>query len=243
MAQRKRRRALESEADDDIWEYVELEPEHASVEQVEEDDDYSPSSRRRHRHRQPARPLKTYSRRDSGNQEAEVKARRLGRRAPVQAEGDGGDDDEEYHPNAVDEAVERIDDHQLLEEEDQGRVRTEMVTVQQIGEAMEVNIKYLNALAGTASYYRNRGGDDAYVRSIEADMKHTLDVMKGLLPVTQASPIERAVPPTIAVADGSEMRFTNVAATLGIKWSHVSKEDKEKVLPPERLSLVVEHLY
>ena len=74
-------------------------------------------------------------------------------------------------------------------------------------------------------------------RDTASDIVHqNLDRIQALLkaldewvPITVPGDQPKAVPPTIPMADGSEVRFTNVASELGIQWSAVSQEDKQRL--------------
>jgi hypothetical protein len=110
--------------------------------------------------------------------------------------------------------------------------RTEVVTLDEATRIATVNIALLNALVGAGTYLSNRGGEwaDRRLHEVDSYIESTLNALHDCpVPITQAAPVERVVPPTIPFADGTEMRFTNVAQSLGINWRDVPEEEKRKV--------------
>jgi hypothetical protein len=200
-----------------------LDPEHESVEPVDpdnnnddddyrqdneedpiydEDEDMGPVTRRRARLRPEVQ--------DADEHLRNPQLRRLKRNKHI----DWDEDDE---------------DQEFAEAETPGP-RTETSTLADIEQALAINGAYLKTLREMATYYRGRRlDDDPDLKRVEQAMAHTLGIMSDLMPVAQTDPVEHVVAPAVPEADGSEKRFTDVAAQLGIKWSLVSEQDKSAV--------------
>ena len=216
------------EDDDEDFEYEpkSLEPEHSSVEPIDDDDDFEPEEpvmvvvppRPRSKRSPPS---------DKGKEEADdnrhtTRSKRHRYRSPPP------DDEDAILVEASD------DDHDAEDDLQQDEPRTETVTLDQLARAATTNIAYLNALVGVATYYEtqlpSRPGLRNNVLQVLEDMEDTLRALRDCpMPITQVAPIEHAVPPTIPYADGSELRFTNVAQSLGISWRDVPEAKKKKV--------------
>jgi hypothetical protein len=150
------------------------------------------------------------------------------RRLTSSAEAEWVDDDkgkEELDDDDLDD-----DDHDLDQRAASGNaaVRTEQATLDDVEKALRINNALLATYREQAAYYRSRNlVDDPDLKRVEQAMSHTLTILTDWgLPVRQVGPVEHAIPPHIPMADGSEMRFTNVANSMGIKWSLVSEDDK-----------------
>lgn len=195
--------------DEEEDEAVQLSPEHASVEPVDDLDEaaWTPTKRpRRGLRMQPSAKVNQVEDEEDGEEDNSL----LGRA-----------DDPDAHPP-----------------------RLETTSLEQASLAFSMNAAYLSELRDQATYYRGVGGrpaDDALLQRVERAMEDTLNAMQDWpMPVRQAGPVIHMVPPTIPEADGSEKRFTNVAASIGIKWSAISSEDKQRVYE-RALDLHVEH--
>jgi|WetSurMetagenome_2_1015567.scaffolds.fasta_scaffold01568_13 hypothetical protein len=124
------------------------------------------------------------------------------------------------------------DDDAIYEAPQADEPRTEVVTLDEATRIATVNIALLNALVGAGTYLSKKaeGWAEQRMRQIDSHIEATLNALHDCpLPITQAAPVERVVPPTIPFADGTEMRFTNVAQSLGINWRDVPEEEKRKV--------------
>ena len=140
------------------------------------------------------------------------------------------DDDDEVLAAASEEGD--YQEEKVLERPQADEPHIEMVTVEHAARVAEVNTGYLLALLKTAKYYRSLGQvkTEQRLRLVEQDIVDALLALRSFgMPLTQAEPIEHAVPPTVPEADGSELRFTHVAQSLGISWRDVPEEEKEKV--------------
>jgi len=114
----------------------------------------------------------------------------------------------------------------------QDEPHVELVTAEQIAHAAATNIAYLDVLVKVATYYRSLRSlaYDRNVDEVDKDIRETLSAIRDYgMPITQAEPIEHAVAPSIPMADGSEIRFTQVAQELGILWRDVPEEKKKQV--------------
>jgi hypothetical protein len=78
--------------------------------------------------------------------------------------------------------------------------------------------------------YANHGAKAAEIAG--QNLNRIADVLKAMddwVPITIPGDQPRAIPPRIPEADGSEIRFTNVAESLGIAWNAVPLADKMAV--------------
>jgi hypothetical protein len=212
--------------DDGDWKLHEeihgsLEEEHSSVESVEEDEEDIFIAKAMSKKRSPPIPPKDKEE-ASGESERPKRSRRLVSKGPFISL----DDDPEYEVYA-----EGSEEHE--DDEDQAdEPRVELVTAEQIAQAATTNIAYLDVLVKVATYYRSLDGfaRDHNIDDVDWEIRHTLSALRDYgMPITQAGPVEHAVPPSIPMADGSELRFTNVAQELGIIWKDVPLAKKEEV--------------
>jgi len=207
----RRRAAKDKQEADDVFS-----PEHASVERVEDGD-------------------ADYVEEHDGNTKRVRRSKRVRRGARAD---DQVKDDEEVGDEEED------DDDSLLGRPDPAVAHVETVSLEQASLALSMAAAGLSELRDQAVYYRGVGGrvpNDPLLLRVEKAMENTLYTMEGWLEhATQAGPVEHHVAPSIPEADGSEKRFTNVAATLGIHWSHVHP-DAKKTIYERALQLYVEH--
>lgn len=160
------------------------------------------------------------------------RARRASNSFAFAFDDEGDDDDDDDHQDGLILSPASDDDgggDDVYEAAQPDEPRTEVVTLDEITQAATVNVAYLNALVGVATYLRGIGAQwpEQLIHQVESDMQSTIHALRDCpLPITQAAPIEHAVPPTIPAADGTEVRFTNVAQSLGIVWRDVPEEQK-----------------
>ena len=201
--------------EDDEYVVGSLEPEHNSVEDVDEDDDDYQAEELVDAE-ELARQRRRSERRRPRSEVVDADEHLIGpQRKQLTVSVDPQDEDD----NDDDDAPEG------------GRPRTEEATLEDIQRALTINSAYLQTLRDQAAYYRSRNiADDPDLKRVERAMNYTEGVLSDwMLPVTQAAPVEHTVPATLPDADGSEKRFTEVAAALGIKWSLVNETDKSQV--------------
>lgn len=226
-ARRRKKGQTDEHDDDDHFEPAQLPVESDSVEPVDEDEDFVP-------YLSTPPIVRTYAKRttsDKGKEEADKndeqatqqrQSKRLRRRSQSESFL--------VHPEEIEDIL--VEGSEEDDGPQQDEPRTETVTVDQIAQTATVNIAYLNALVGAAAYFQKSGRPNVErsIREVEADIESTLHALRDCpLPITQAGPIEHAVPPTIPMADGTEVRFTNVAQSLGIIWRDVPEEKKQVV--------------
>lgn len=81
--------------------------------------------------------------------------------------------------------------------------------------------------------YANHHGHNAKAMDIAGqNLTRISDLLKAVddwVPITVPGDQPRPIPPQLPEADGSEMRFTNVAASLGIAWNMVPTAEKMAV--------------
>lgn len=217
---RKKREVREEDEEDAEFALTSLEAEHDSVEPVDEDEDADLGPQ--WSQGRPTQPD------DKGKEEADDdpepgrRSKRIRERKQLSGYV--------HHPEEIEDIL--VESSDVDEGPQQDEPRTETVTLDQITQAATINIAYLNALVGVVSYYQNSGRPNVErsIREIEADIESTLHALRDSpLPITQVGPIEHAVPPTIPAADGTEMRFTHIAQSLGIIWRDVPEEKKQEV--------------
>jgi len=198
-------------------------------------------------------PVSPLSLDDDGEDSAAVAAERKQKRPK---KGIAKDKDE-YDADEIDPIVQSDDDddadvydYEMINDDDDDddrrrrdirhnkrATRTETMTISQIGRATEINIKYIDCLMRTGTYLRDRLN---YVRDQDPKLGEEIQridhalidatrALGDLCPVTQTGPTQKAVPPTVPEADGSEIRFTNVARDLGIYWSNVDQDMKNRI--------------
>jgi hypothetical protein len=86
-------------------------------------------------------------------------------------------------------------------------------------------------LLGNPNYQHHLRRDKA-MEIVGQNLGRISDLLKAVddwVPITVPGDQPRAIPPRIPEADGSEMRFTNVAASMGIAWIAVPLADKMAV--------------
>lgn len=151
------------------------------------------------------------------------------KRRPRRRRVDDDDDDDEYLVNDDEEK----DDDDNEEQRVVSRRRVETSTLDDIGKAVDTNAAYFRVLLEAGTYIRGHQHefkDPAQkLTHINDQIMSTLRAMEDLMPVTQTAPIEHPVPPTLPEADGTEIRFTNVANEKGIIWSRVDADTKQRI--------------
>lgn len=112
-------------------------------------------------------------------------------------------------------------------------METESVTLDEISKVVQINTMYLDKLIvarESLMRYPLQYGNGSIVTEIGKSIKHTLEVLSTWCPVTQSKPVEKkTVPIDIPMADGTEVRFTNVARDIGISWSTVDPVTKQRI--------------
>lgn len=208
--------------EDPDWHWSPLEPEHDSVEAIDPDEDSIPEQKGKSNRNKKRTPEVRPSR-----------VRRLKRRgAFVPLDVDPEEDDPDYEEGQDEVLAQGSDDADDNGVPDPTAPRVETVPLDRLVQVCKINTSYLLSLVDAAQYHRcwNPLGVEKVVSSIEADISQTLAVLRDLgMPLQHVGPSECVVPPSIPVADGTEVRFSDVARTLGIEWREVSDEDKASV--------------
>jgi hypothetical protein len=135
---------------------------------------------------------------------------------PLEEEDEVYDDEEEavQQPLKKKGKDKEEDDDLVLVEDDAPRQAVE-TTLANVKMAVEINTSYLTALLGAEQYLRAWGGVDQQKR-LAVTKDKIIDTLRALedlpLPVTRTvDPIVAKPPaPEIPVADGTEVRFTEV---------------------------------
>lgn len=106
--------------------------------------------------------------------------------------------------------------------------RVEMAA--RINMGMITQLRELNEHLLRHPVYANHGAKAAEIAGQNLNrMAEVLKAMDDWVPITVPGDQPRAIPPRIPEADGSEIRFTNVADSLGIAWNTVPLADKMAV--------------
>ena len=110
-----------------------------------------------------------------------------------------------------------------------GGILIEKPTLEQVERLVHANTMYLDSLMTAHSHFRFRNADNAVLNGIQERITDTLNVLHTWCPVTQTAPEARAVPQTIPEADGSEVRFSHVAAERGWGYEWARESNKQEV--------------
>ena len=122
------------------------------------------------------------------------------------------------------------DDYGREEQNGAAALRHEVSSLEDLERACRVNAAYVDMLMRVRDHVAARAQDfqdsAGTLQRLGEQLVAATRQMEDMFPVAQTGPVERALPPHLPEADGSEVRFTDAAAKLGIRWSRVDQDTK-----------------
>lgn len=143
------------------------------------------------------------------------------------------DDDEDDNFSSVSSDVDGVEDddaHDLAPP-----FKTRAIPMERAEMAVRINLNIVSGLCvvnehllSNPNYLRQNTAGEIVHQNLER-ISTLLKAVDEWGPITVPGDQPRVIPPQIPQADGTEVRFTNVAASLGIPWSAVPVQDKMAV--------------
>ena len=116
---------------------------------------------------------------------------------------------------------------------------TRAIPLDRVELAVRINMEMVSQLRDLNEHllrnpiYANHHGHNAKAMDIAGqNLGRISDLLKAVddwVPITVPGDQPRSIPPQLPEADGTEMRFTNVASGMGIAWNMVPLDDKMRV--------------
>lgn len=131
------------------------------------------------------------------------------------------------------------DDEVMIPPPSAPRFESRAIPLDRVELAVRINMDLVSQLRDLNEHllrnpiYANHHGHNAKAMDIAGqNLARISDLLKAVddwVPITVPGDQPRPIPPQLPEADGSEMRFTNVAASLGIAWNMVPTAEKMAV--------------